>query len=210
MICGSLDPKGLPFQGGLFFVSDSGQAHQFLQTEQGLIEIVVHNHGIKLRLRRQFFPGSGQTPLNRLLAVGAATTDSALKLLKAGGSEKNLKTLRKTATNLTRALEFNLKQDRSPCCQALLHWTARCSVGVPSKLSPFQQSAIRNQSIKPLRAVEEITDAVLLSCTGQARCGRNGKPDLRVTCQQHLHQSPFANPTWTGDHRESTLTVIHL
>lgn len=155
-------------------MSHSGQAHQFLQTEQGLIEIVVHNHGIKLRLRRQFFPGSGQTPLNRLLAVGAATTDSALKLLKAGGSEKNLKTLRKTATNLTRALEFNLKQDRSPCCQALLHWTARCSVGVPSKLSPFQQSAIRHQSIKSLTGVEEVTDAVLFSCAGRARCGRDG------------------------------------
>ena len=150
----------------------------------------------------EFLASARQAALNGILRIGSAPTDPALQFFKAGGSQKNLKTVRKTATHLAGTFQLNLQKHGAPRRHLFFHRTSGGAVAIPREFRPLEKTSLLHQGLKPRTAVEEVVDAVLLPLARRTGGGRHRQPDLGVPFQQLVHQRSLADSTGAGDQGE--------
>ena len=169
---------------------------------QRRFKVVVHNNSIKFTLCLKLILRSGKAALDRLLGIGATAANSALKLLKAGGGQENLKTILKRLPHLSGSLQFDLKQHGMPCLQLIFHRLTRRAVAITCKFRPLQQSVLSNEIVETLSAVKEITHALLFPLPRSPGGSRYRQPHLGMPLQQSLHQGALSDSAGASDHRE--------
>src|SRR5690606_9578209 len=173
------------------------------QLVRGLLDVMVDDRHIELRLRGELLERVLQPVPDGLWIVRTPPDQAPLKLLPARRSEEDQSRLWHRLSHLPGTLQIDLEQHGHALREVFLHGSPWRAVKVAGELGPLQELSGLDEPLELFAAGEVVVHA--LDLVWSAGAGRHGnrEPNPRRARPDALDHAVLANPGGAGQDGES-------